>query len=345
MAELENNTQGKTPSVYDMPSLLQAKGYLDALADGMDPVTGQPADPDTLSNQNLRSVLHYAALVLADNIRVQEIRTKKATRPFFLTEAQLNQLHIKDKPCLVSDIANEVTRVSGKKLQATWITTWLQEQGYLELKDSVRQATDKGEAMGIVTELRMPRLPNGQQSENLADGYYVNKYSREAQKFILDHMEDILNFHYNGVPVARVDFDLVSYPMRSGVREFLSRQGRYCLITASGSWNPDTGLGSYTAGLCFRENWKVFQKDDIPETSARRCILRGVADAAKLIKKPTEVLLLLSPDPSYTEPKNEEYPIWKEILETLAQARCSIRLAVCQSRGDEIARLLKVQLL
>ena len=76
MAELENNTQGNTPSVYDLPSLLQAKGYLDALADGMDPITGQPVEPDTLSNQNLRSVLHYASVVLADNIRVQELREK-----------------------------------------------------------------------------------------------------------------------------------------------------------------------------------------------------------------------------------------------------------------------------
>ena len=344
MAELDNNTQG-TPSVYDMPSLLQAKGYLDALADGMDPITGQPVDPETLSSQNIRSVLHYAATVLADNIRVQEIRSKKASRPFFLTEAQLAQLHIKDRPCIVSDIANEVTRISGKKLQSTWITTWLQSQGYLEPRDGIRAATDDGEKLGIVTELRMPRLPNGQISQDLKDGYFVNRYSREAQRFIMDHMEEIVEFHYNGVSVAQVDFDVMTYPIRSTVRDFLSRQGKYCLITASGVWSPDTQMGSYTAGLCFRNNWKVFEKEDLQETSATRCILQGVLDAAKLLKKPTDVLLLLSPDPSYTDPKNADYPLWKEILETLAQARCTIRLAVCQSRGDEIARLLKVQLL
>ena len=57
------------------------------------------------------------------------------------------------------------------------------------------------------------------------------------------------------------------------------------------------------------------------------------------------MLLLLSPDPSYTDPKDENYVLWKEILETLARAQCSIKLAVCQSRGDEIARMLKIKML
>lgn len=111
---------------------------------------------------------------------------------FFISDEQCKQLQIK-KNAMVSEIANEINRVTAennvKKIQATWITNWLLDVGMLQQNaENKRLATQAGNKIGIISE-----------QKNSSDGriYWNNFYSENAQKYIYDNINNIIDFHYN----------------------------------------------------------------------------------------------------------------------------------------------------
>lgn len=78
-----------------------------------------------------------------------------------------------------------ITRVAANK-----VTDWLAENGYLRVEfdsegKTYKSPTEKGSAIGIDNEIRTGR---GGQT------YRTNRYSRTAQEFLLDSMEEIIRF-------------------------------------------------------------------------------------------------------------------------------------------------------
>ena len=73
-----------------------------------------------------------------------------------------------------------------QRLRGRQITGWLLKNGYLEMKDfngkKFRGPSEKGISVGISSNEYL-----GADAE-----YLVNLYSADAQRFILDHIDDII---------------------------------------------------------------------------------------------------------------------------------------------------------
>ncbi len=115
--------------------------------------------------------------------------SSKPRPAFFITELQKGQLSPLEYDCTVSQLAAEINRVTEDngtfKFKAQWINSWLIEIGMLEEKDGQKQATADGFALGIIS---LPRI------NEKGTPYIANKYTSDAQCFILDNLDAVLAF-------------------------------------------------------------------------------------------------------------------------------------------------------
>ncbi len=179
----------------ELEIMQRAKMYIDKLANGVNPLTGEHVpDNDTINNVRISRCFFYVSDILHQVIdNGGQVGAKKKTKKsnFFITEEQMLDLHTRTTECYVSDIAEEINRVAEGndtvKMQATWITTWLVNIGMLEIVDGGKAATESGKEIGIRTELRHS-MQRGE--------YLVNLYSTSAQEFIFNNIESVISLRY-----------------------------------------------------------------------------------------------------------------------------------------------------
>ncbi len=179
----------------------RAKTYLDKLARGIDPVTGQEVpEGDVVNNVRVSRCLFYVADVLRQVIenggiqveREPTVRYVKRSEkaPFALPLEDRERYPFEDRPATVSVIAqrlNELVDLDAvQKLKTTSITGYLLKTGLLAEEvmfdgTKTKRPTETGRNLGISTALRQGM--NGE--------YTVVLYSREAQQFILDNLDAI----------------------------------------------------------------------------------------------------------------------------------------------------------
>ncbi|MDL2236609.1 hypothetical protein LJC56_02105 [Christensenellaceae bacterium OttesenSCG-928-K19] len=179
----------------ELEKLNRAKQYMDALANGIDPISGQDLPEDTTLNQvRLARCFFYVSDVLRRVIEnggeVAAPRKKQTLKPFSITQEQASGIAEAETPLPISHFCELVsTAVCGegmKKLGYAKLTSWLVDRGYLvEIVSGgkrKKRATEKGTALGILEEER-----EGQY------GHYIHLlYSPAAQRFLLDHLHQIL---------------------------------------------------------------------------------------------------------------------------------------------------------
>lgn len=177
----------------ELETMQRAKMYLDKLAQGIDPITGQEVPGDSvLNNVRLARCFFYVSDILGQVIANggtvgQHIRTQE----FSITDQQLSLVPVCDYPVRVTEItdalAKAVNNPGMKRLNATKITDWLISIGFMKKEMGAdgkmhRVPTDKGLQMGLSTRLRQSR-----------DGdYQAVYYDRNMQRFVLDHLNEIL---------------------------------------------------------------------------------------------------------------------------------------------------------
>ena len=177
----------------ELETMQRAKMYLDKLAQGIDPITGQEVPEDSvLNNIRLARCFFYVSDVLEkviDNGGV--IGGKPQLLAFAIGPDQLARVRISQEPVritqLVDMIVAEVDNPQMKKLSATTITNWLLEKGFLEQQSdpdgkSRRVPTQNGLMLGIFTETRQ-----GKRGE-----YQAVLYNAMAQQFVLDNLPNML---------------------------------------------------------------------------------------------------------------------------------------------------------
>lgn len=170
------------------------KIYLDKLANGMNPLTGEDLPEDTVLN----NVYLCRAFALASSVLEEAIKNgcrvspyeKNKMLPFTLTEEQRSKIRVSEEPVTVTAITNRVERVLDRDvrpLAPVKVTQWLEMQGLLESKlneetgERARVATEEGEALGIESRNEMLR---GQMR-------YRTFYNINAQAFIIANLEKI----------------------------------------------------------------------------------------------------------------------------------------------------------
>lgn len=177
----------------ELETMQHAKKYIDKLANGIDPLTDEIIEEDSIINNiRISRCLFYVSNVLQDVIN-NGGTVGKAAKPqkaaFSITEEQISKVIVTDDPVGVSIIAkriNEVLDENVKTLSATHISNWLVDNGYLveniygNKKHKI--TTPKGEQVGIVT-------ADGISREGIP--YKKNLYDINAQQFIISNLNKI----------------------------------------------------------------------------------------------------------------------------------------------------------
>lgn len=178
----------------ELETLKRAKIYIDSLARGVDPTSGEFADEDSvINNVRISRCLFYVSDVL-DKVIANggEVGTKRSYVthiPFNITDEQMQKVHISNEPVGISEFTKRIGSVLDegvKNISVTHITAWLCQNGYLReetVNNQTRKvATSKGQGIGISTIDAVNRqgIP-----------YKKNVYTAEAQSFILSNIMEI----------------------------------------------------------------------------------------------------------------------------------------------------------
>ena len=173
--------------------LERAKGYIDSLANGINPLTGEPVDEsDVINNVRISRCLFYVSGVLDKVLHGEKnVIPKNVKREFEISAEKLKEFQYSETPIYVSELVNRMSALVDdedmKKLQAKRITKWLVQSGFMEERvDSAghtkKYVTPAGTEVGLFQEERDSR--HGR--------YLVTLYSINAQRFIIDNIEAIL---------------------------------------------------------------------------------------------------------------------------------------------------------
>ena len=180
----------------ELELMQHAKDYLDKLAQGIDPLTGQEVpENDVINNVHISRCLFYVSDVLRQVIENGGIQVKTAKKsektPFALSFEERALYPFGDFPVTVSVIAQRLNELvdqdTMQKLKTTSITKFLLQSGLLFEEESVngsknKRPTEAGRQLGISTVLRTSQ--NGE--------YTAVVYSIDAQQFILDNLDAII---------------------------------------------------------------------------------------------------------------------------------------------------------
>jgi len=128
------------------------------------------------------------------NTRQIRDTTKKHQLRIILSPEQISNFEFSyDTPIPISEIARRInalnTDIQSGTLSYKDIAAWLVQEGYLEERPSEednlkRRPTQKGKELGIDLEIR-----NNEKGE-----YKVVVYNYQAQKFIIDHLQNMLDY-------------------------------------------------------------------------------------------------------------------------------------------------------
>lgn len=126
---------------------------------------------------------------LSDIVNTERAKTKKISSRGFKPE-ELEKIETTKDPVGVKLLAKRINAAAGKeKVTPVQITKYLLEKGYLEItfdektKTQNRVPTEKGAALGIENFWEINRFYRE---------YSKNYYSLEAQKFIIEHLNEII---------------------------------------------------------------------------------------------------------------------------------------------------------
>ena len=197
--------------------LLRAKLYADKLACCVDPISNRSVPEDSiLSQPRLLRYFSFISEVLNERITLNTlnddtsgiVQSEYSNKPtqiesvismysgesfFQIKRNAFSSIILSDEPIPISNLARQIQTKAvfgSKHFSHRWATNWLVDKGYLYIHNDShkRIPTTLGTKLGIFQELRPSR--NGD--------LLVTLYRKDAQKFILDHLTEILEFNgYN----------------------------------------------------------------------------------------------------------------------------------------------------
>ena len=184
----------------ELEIMQRAKQYIDALANGYDPLSGQPVRDDDVVNQvRVSRCLFYVSGVLQKVIdNGGEVQKKKVPRsqkaPFALLPEQIVQLKPHSSQQSASRITASINELIDtekmQKLKTTDITGWLLSIGMLQDIETSsgrkrKVPTHNGEMLGM-------KETSFINEQGVPTQYTV--YDKNAQQFIFDNMETLIAF-------------------------------------------------------------------------------------------------------------------------------------------------------
>ena len=178
----------------DLEIMQRAKTYIEKMANGLNPITGQPIpDDETLNDVRISRCLFYVSDVLRQVIdNGGEVVKKTAKKQAFaISQEQLQRFEFSKEPIPISEITRRINILVDHEnmvnLKYKSITEFLMNSGFLTMVEyhdgsQRKEPTEAGRRFGISVEERM-----GQQGR-----YRVVVYNEDAQHFILDNLDGVL---------------------------------------------------------------------------------------------------------------------------------------------------------
>lgn len=182
----------------ELEKIAYAKSFIDKLANGINPINEEVVpDDDLINNVRISRCLFYVSEILErviDNKGFPEKKKKaKAAEyqdPIITEEARL-RITPYDIPVLGSEIVkliNSEIPEDKPKIKISSLARWLLSAGFLEKKVGdnykiYKQPTDAGVEIGIQTEIA---------TSAYGRTYFVIKYTPEAQQFIIDNIDALI---------------------------------------------------------------------------------------------------------------------------------------------------------
>lgn len=181
--------------------LKRAKSYIDKLANGVNPITDEVASDDScVNNIKISRCLFFVSDVLnqvIENGGRVGAPPKKSDLPLpTLTAEVQNDFCVFDYPVGISAFAKALSEVLNRygmqKISAVAFTGWLASKKLLgekigEGNRKSKVVNEYSASVGIISE---QRNFNGQE-------YTAVLYTPEAQKFLLDNLDEIVSYHYS----------------------------------------------------------------------------------------------------------------------------------------------------
>ena len=183
----------------ELDKIKRAKMYVDKLSNGINPLDDTIVpETDVVNNVRISRCLFFISDVLRQVIEnggttPQPAFNKPDKLPFYLPPEKRSAFVFSEVPIPASELARRLTDLANcenrKKLTYSSIATWLIEAGRLTYAVSpsgkeTKRPTQEGVQIGIAVEERMGA--NGP--------YHVVTYNTEAQRFILDNLDGIIQF-------------------------------------------------------------------------------------------------------------------------------------------------------
>lgn len=176
----------------ELETVQRAKMYMDLLSQRVDPISGQKLPEESvLNNVRLSRCFSYVSGILEQVIQNGGHVGAVEKAEFTITPEQLAAAQISDHPIRITEFADSLLQAVGsssmKRPNVIKITNWLLEKGFLVKEPtpdgkSRRVPTAAGRSIGMTTQLR--QSPEGE--------YLVIHYDSNAQRFLLDNLDDIL---------------------------------------------------------------------------------------------------------------------------------------------------------
>ena len=176
----------------ELEMIQRAKMYMEKLAQGIDPISDQEIPEDSVLNNVRLARCFFCVSGVLDQVIANGGNVKKTPKKnFYVTEEELRRLNPSPEPIRITQfvelVMNAINDPDRKKLKTTTITDWLIEKGFLSKQadtdgKSKRLPTAMGEQIGLAVKLR----------EGQYGTYQAVYYSEEAQRFLLDHLQEML---------------------------------------------------------------------------------------------------------------------------------------------------------
>ena len=177
----------------NVDKLKKAKLYIDNMANGINPVTGENVpDEDTLNNVHISRCLFYVSGLLEELIENDKSAKRGQKSEFYITQEEYDSLSVSDSSVsisgFVSSINEHINDENREKLKYSVFTNWMMQKGFLEEivlsnGNKAKRPTEIGRDIGIYTEKR---------TNSFGQDYVAVLYNSKAQYFLKERIPEIL---------------------------------------------------------------------------------------------------------------------------------------------------------
>lgn len=174
----------------DKEKLAIAQDWVRKLANGINPINGSIIkEDDVVNNVHISRCLLYVADILGKRAE-RKFRSNQLRNISFVASAVQKEKYNYVDGISISAFIREIERIIPENMQSLnykSILKWLIQKGYIvenevdETGHAFKIPTEKGKRIGIYTEKR----------ERTGGYYIVTLYNRNAQRYLLDNLEEI----------------------------------------------------------------------------------------------------------------------------------------------------------